>query len=246
MENSTFGHAHGASAHPEFLRDILRPLTVDNDAPKRAPGSFFKIGLNELQCFAEKLLTVLRLVFRVVGQQYVGKLRPPGPSIAASGRGRLTLFGAEIVENFVRRDRAQPASKRIGRPIAAKAVKMCRNRLKDFLKNVGAVLMRQLHRPAPMPDERRIEIDQAIPSRGLIGVETGEQASRRRSRVTLRGRRFFGLHHSRGGGFLPSRTHNQAQAGHDHETSDDAHEDEGALEPRARPRNVAGERAVNN
>ena len=122
VENSTFGDANGAGAHREFLGHILRPLTVDNHAPKRAPGSFLKVRLNEVQRLAEKLLTMLRLVGRVVRHQDVGNLRPPRPSFASARCRRLPLFGAEIVEDFVRCDGAQSAAKGVRRPIISKAV----------------------------------------------------------------------------------------------------------------------------
>jgi hypothetical protein len=75
-----------------------------------------------------------------------------------------------MVADFVLRDRSQPAAKGVPGPVPAKSMKVHGYRLKHLLKNVRNLLRREVHLTAPMPDQRRIEYDEPVPSLGIIDV----------------------------------------------------------------------------
>ena len=56
MKHPAFGHANGAGTQVQFLRNRLRRLAFHDHAPKGSPGALLKLGLDQLERLAEKMI----------------------------------------------------------------------------------------------------------------------------------------------------------------------------------------------
>src|SRR6266542_896398 len=87
-----------------------------------------------------------------------------------------------MVAQLVLRDPPQPAAERVPLALLTKTPDVCHHGLKDFLKDVGDIVVLQAPTPAPMQDQRGIEVDQTLPGVRLVCLDPCQQAPRGRRR----------------------------------------------------------------
>jgi hypothetical protein len=96
-------------------------------------------------------------------------IRPPrGPG--------FVVLPAEMIANLVLRDRPQPTAKGVARAIAAKIMNVHRDGAKGLLKDIRRIFGPQLGPPAPVVNERRIQIDKPRPSDSVVLLHAQKQA----------------------------------------------------------------------
>ena len=93
---------------------------------------------------------------------------------AALGLG-LLLAPAEIIEDLVPRDAAQPPAERLSSVLSAKPFQAHRHGLKNILADVLGVRGVYAPVPAPVHDQRGVQVQQALPGVLVAGPHPLEQ-----------------------------------------------------------------------
>jgi hypothetical protein len=98
-------------------------------------------------------------------RQPVGNTAQPFFGTAAPTGLRQVLPASDVIVDLVAGDRPQPAAETVPGPIAAEVLDVRRDGKKDLLDDIGSIIGRHPRPPTPSVDQRRIHIDEPLPSR---------------------------------------------------------------------------------
>jgi hypothetical protein len=86
---------------------------------------------------------------------------------------------AKVIMDFVAHNGAKPATEGIALSLLSKHSDVPQDGEKDFLADVGDILLLQLPVPAPIIDQWSVKRDEPVPRRGIAGFDAFQETPRR-------------------------------------------------------------------
>ena len=152
---------------------------MDNIAPKRGPCFLLEVATHQFKCTEiEGAQLRGRIVIVLHQHNTVRLLLESHDRVGATRASRLTFISANVHEELIARDGAQPAAKRVARPILAKPLDATGHGSKHFLANIIGIGLRRTPAHAPMPHKRAVQMHEPPPGVRLVVAHSLKQRQR--------------------------------------------------------------------